>query len=129
MLAVNSIFSIVKPMTMPVGTSQKLRQAERELATRINDRSGARHQMPAFREINRKRVENMEKARPATLDAAFAVEQLQQQELVRPLRFIAQRGIMQMGDFGWAPGALVEEAFEGVRIKRACPNFETGPDS
>jgi hypothetical protein len=123
MLSVNAVVSVVKPMTMPVATPRKLSQAETELKTRMNDRSGARRDMTALREVTEKRMDNIVKARPATLDAALEVETLARDELVGPLRLIALAGRMQKGDFGWMPGSLVDEAFEGVGASRGCADF------
>lgn len=123
MLSVNTIVSVVKPTTMPVATPQKFAEAERELSERLDGRSGSDPDMTALRQITEKRMDNIIKARPATLDAALEVETLASDELTRPLRFIARAGLMSKGDFGWWPGRQVDEAFEGAAPAGGCAEF------
>jgi hypothetical protein len=123
MLTANTFIAVVKPATMPVATPQKLQQAQNELTGSMNGASGERHGMTALREITEKRIDNIVKARPATLDAALDVDMLAPDELSAPLRHIARTGLMQKGEFGWWPGRLVDEAFEGVAAARACKDI------
>jgi hypothetical protein len=123
MLSLNAIISVIKPATMPVATPQKMMQAQNELDAQLSGQSGARHDMTALREITEKRIDNIIKARPATLDAALDVEMLAPGELTGLLRAIALSGLMRKGDFGWIPGGLVDEAFDGVPTQRGCADF------
>jgi hypothetical protein len=123
MLSVNTIIAAVRPLTMPVATPQQLQQAHRELSGHIDDHSQPDREMSALRVITEKRIDNIAKARPVTLDAALEVEVLAPDKLVAPLRSIARAGLMSHGDFGWMPGGLVDEAFEGAATPRGCADF------
>jgi hypothetical protein len=120
MLAINTVIAAVKPLTMPAATAKQMQQAQEGLSAQINGRPDPNGGMSALRAITEKRMDNIAKARPATLDAALEVEVLAQDELLDPLRTIARAGLMKRGDFGWAPGRLVDEAFQGVAGGRVC---------
>jgi hypothetical protein len=131
MLSINTMIAAVKPMTMPVATHQQMQEAHKELSGIIEGKPRTPDEKSALQAITEKRIENIVKSRPATLDAALKVDVLPRDEILGPLRSIAMAGFMQEIDFGWAPGGLVEEAFEGVGAKRSCnalsavysPNF------
>jgi hypothetical protein len=120
MLTANTIIAAVKPLTMPVGTPQQFQQAQQEISSRADSPPEPKTGVSALQEITERRMDNIAKSRPATLDAALDVEPLAYDELLAPLRSIAMAGYMRKGDFGWAPGALVQEAFENVSAGHVC---------
>jgi hypothetical protein len=120
MLSWDSIVSVVKPETMPAARSEEVQQLQDEIRASVEGRAAPRKEMSALRKITEKPMENVSKARPATLDAALDVEALDPGEISGPLRSIALGGFMLKTDFGWLPGGMVDEAFEGVWVKRAC---------
>jgi hypothetical protein len=120
MLWANTIIAAVRPLTMPVATPQQLQQAHQELSAQIDGHSQPNREMSALRAITEKRIDNILNSRPATLDAALEVELLPHNELLSPLRAIAIAGFMRKGEFGWAAGGLVDEAFESIASGQVC---------